>query len=165
MEPATMPNQHLIVILGCILAALQFLYRWWDKQDTKEIIKAFNKQSIKIINSSNEQSIKIIDTVNDGIKSFDPHIERTKSTHEWIFALHEQHKATDANGVPLVFRNVHAENIMDELVKLAHTTTTTQLHISKILDKMEVKFDDVGTQISKHQGICTKQFNKLKEKM
>lgn len=48
--------KFLLVLMGCILAGLQIIYRWIDKKNIKDIK----------------------DTINAGISSFEPHIERTR---------------------------------------------------------------------------------------
>lgn len=147
------------LIMGLILAALQFLYRYWDKQDTKEIAKMLEKS----IN-------RIVLTVNEGVHSFDPHVERAKLTHEWMYQMKETQSVKDSTGLPLIYRNVTAENTLEELVKIAHKSATTEMHISEILKnieerqtKQEEKIEKLSDRVEQHQSTCTKQYNDLKD--
>lgn len=160
MPTDSISSAHAFIIMGIVLAALQFLYRYWDKKDTKEIAEIL-KSNIELI----------IKTVDEGVKSFDPHIERTKLTHEWAFQLKEAHLVKDSTGLPLMYRNVQTENTMEELVKIAHKTAQTELHISEILRNIKGsqneqlhKIELLSEKIESHQKVCTQQYNELKDK-
>jgi len=156
-------HAQVLLLLAIVLAVVQFISRRWEKKDTKEIVSVISDQNDRMIKVFAEQNKSVMKTVNVGIKSFDPHVERTKLSHEWLYNIKEQVSQKDSAGSPLIYRNTHVDNTIEELVKLTHTIATSQLNIVELMKRTDTRTDKVLEKIGDHQAICTKQFNNLRE--
>jgi len=130
----------IILCLQIILAIVQFLYRFWDKKNTRIIIDSING------------------TVTEKVKSFDPHLERAKQSHEWIHQMKNQADVKDKAGLPLIYRNTVVEEMQLEMVKLTRTVASTQKYIAR-------NIKEVSTKIDTHGKDCIQQFNTLDKKI
>jgi len=125
-----------LITLAIILAAIQFLYRVWDKKDNKQILEAIGKS----------------------VQHFDPHIERTKRTYGIVKSLQAMHEVRDDDGRPLMYLPKELLETQRELVSIAHVHASTQESIIKLLEKMDNKIDI-------HKDQCKEQFQHIERKV
>lgn len=127
-----MNEKLLIALFGAILMALQFLYRHWDKKDKKGILLA----------------------VSDTIKSFEPHVERTRRTYGIVKGIQKMTDIRDDDGRPMMYMPKEMIDTQRELVTLTAKIADTDARIVDILTKMEAR-------IEQHQSDCRAQFTEL----
>ena len=130
----------IILGLQIVLAIVQFMYRVWDKRHTREIITALQG------------------SITDSVQTFDPHVERSKQAHQWLYQMKEQNGVKDSAGLPLIYRSTCMEETQLELVKLTHTIADTQRYIASTVKKVAVGIDA-------HKDECKAQFNQLDKKI
>jgi hypothetical protein len=111
---------------------LQFLYRYWDKADTKLILTALA----------------------EGLKSFDSHVEMGKRTFGVLKDLKKDHDIRDDDGRPMWYMPKEMFETQRKLVDLASQQAAIQQHVVDLLTKMEQR-------IEQHQTDCRNQFNRL----
>lgn len=130
-----MATQSWLVILAAAIMVMQFLYRWWDKKDNEQLLKA----------------------ISQGIASFEPHVERTKQTNGIVKALKALHDVHDDDGRPLIYMPKEIIETQREMVKLTHKMAMIQGQQVHLLERMDQKIDD-------HKAECKNQFTQLDKK-
>lgn len=131
-----MTDREIFITLSIALVIVQFLYRIWDKKDNKEIITA----------------------IGNGLKSFEPQLERTKKIYAVVKDLKATYSVKDEDGRPLIYMPKEIIETQRELVKLTHTVALTQKYMAELLGRVEEK-------LTVHGESCKDQFNRLDKKV
>ena len=131
-----MEDREIFILLAVALAVAQFLYRFWDKKDTAILLKAFS----------------------ESVKSFDPHIERTKQTLTLVKELNHMHDQRDSDGRPMWYTPKENLDGQRELIKLSALVAETQKQMLALMARMDVKIDD-------HKITCVRQYSDLDKKV
>jgi hypothetical protein len=133
-EPILSTGQWMLVI-GVALVILQFLYRYWDKKDNKEIIRA----------------------ISVAVSHFGPHVENTKRTYGIVKDLKRMHDVRDDDGRPIWYMPKEIIETQRKIVELIQVQAATQDQVVRLLARMDEKIDE-------HKADCKNQFNQLDKK-
>ena len=141
----------VVILLG------QFIYRYWDKQDTDKILKE-NKESTE----------KILTHMSESLAQFYPHESRTKNMEKVLEELARIHSVSDEDGRLLIYMPKSLVGAVTEIAKLNHAVATTQGHIVKLLEKFDENVmkstDRLEALLVLHGDSCKSQFNTLDKK-
>lgn len=149
----TLSTNQWMIILGIILILLQFIYKHFEHKANKEVMAASAKDNARVVSAVHN----VHQAINEGIASFSPHIERTRSTHGMIKELLSMHKVRDDDGRPMWYMPRDMIETQKEIVKITSILAETQRMQVDILKEMRNKAE-------KHQESCQKQFNILDKK-
>lgn len=156
-EVATsLTDKQIFLILALFLMVIQFIYRLWDKKDTKQTIDAINKNRDDILN-----------TIKATLDALNPHIERSRKTLGIVQDLKHMHDIRDEDGRFIWYMPKEIIETQRELAAMTHTVATTQKHMAKILQAHEARAaeqaKEIKLQLQTHQESCKNQFHELKD--
>jgi len=157
-EIASMTDKQFFILLATAIAVLQFLYRIWDKNDTKLVLAAIQ-----------ESQATTLEAINQTLKTFAPHLERSRKIYGIVKDLKGMHDIRDDDGRFIWYMPREIIETQRELTQLTHTVATTQKHMAKILERQEVLMqtghEEIRKLLSEHQESCKNQYHALRDNL
>jgi len=164
-----MTDKEFFILLALALALTQFLYRIWDKKDSKLVLENTNANTDKLLDQIKDGNSNTLHAIEKTLETLSPHLERSRQVHGIVRDLKGMHEIRDDDGRFMWYTPRELIENVRELTQLSHTVATTQKHITKILERqtilMEKSHKDLEITLYEHQKACTNQYHILKDDM
>lgn len=166
---ATLTEAQFFLLFSFALVIIQFLYRVWDKKDSKAVIDSMTASNEKILKTLGDNNASIMGVINESLKQFAPHLERNRKILGMVQELQAMHNVRDEDGRFIWYMPKEIIETLRELTKLTNVVANTQENIAKIMDRQNADFSALLASFKDfmvdHKDRCRSQFDAIRDEV